>query len=68
MQEYSNRYFNEISVKFSQLTYKSELHSKKFLNKMSFINFINTYICLLDCLLKKYHSDLKQNSEGIHYF
>ncbi len=63
LQEYSVRYFNELSPKMSSMNFKSMLYNNKEINKLNFNNFIYSYSNLIDCLLKKFIDDLKKSDE-----
>ncbi|CAF0731757.1 unnamed protein product, partial [Brachionus calyciflorus] len=63
LQEYAIRCFNEIKSRIDLLNFKSIIHGNLPLESISFNSFILLYVNLIDCLLKKFGTELKQSDQ-----
>jgi hypothetical protein len=55
--------FNETESHFIESQYKSLLHSGLPVNKINMVNYVLSYINLIDALLEKHIEDLKKNGK-----
>ena len=53
--------FLETETHLNESQYKSLLHAKTPVKKLSMINYVLSYMNLIDCLLEKHIDDLKKN-------
>ncbi len=65
IQELTQVLFLETETHMNGSMYKSILHSKILINKLNMVNYVLTFMQLIDCLLEKHIEDLKKTSAGI---
>lgn len=63
IQELVKNLFTATEAHLRQSNYKSILHSRKNISELNMINFVLSFINLIECLLKRHSDDLKQDSK-----